>query len=201
MKRTIGEMNDSVTRGPYWIGIASAIVGLLCAHVPRASGGELPASFTSAAGTRSTRAEFRLIYVFNPAIGEHLERARRVQSLVSNAPNQIAALGVWRGAFDAGSGATRSMAFDTIEFERVSERTARRDQIGGAELISWLNLNPGAQEDGFILEDATGVRLQGAGAGLGRVADIIAHSPVATGAGVMTEVEFTTWGKMKELFQ
>ena len=166
--------------------VAGLAVALLCAVVVRAGSGELPLDEARA----NTGVGYRLIYVFNPEVDEHLERALLIQSLARNASPQVAVLGVTRGAFEATARRNRPFEFDT-----VSVGAARKDEIGGAALRSWLALSPGPRDDRFILEDASGVRLQGTGSSMGLVADVVAAEAV------MTRVEFTTWAKMKELFQ
>lgn len=137
--------------------------------------------------------ELRLIYVFNPRVDVHLERALQVQSLVRSAPIQISALGVIRGYMDDNTPLGRGDR--TIEFRTVSEGAAKAQRIAGEGVISWLSRSPGLREDHFVLEDATGVHLQGMGSELDQLDALVAPAVVAT------KVEFNTWGKVKELFR
>ena len=155
---------------------------MLCAVVP--SDSRSPVAEAVSGGP-----ELRLTYVFNPEIDVHLERALQVQALVRSAASQISVLGVVRGDLDA-TPLQLQRGDRTIEFDIVSENGPRADGV-----ITWLALNPGPREDHFILEDAIGVRLQGAGSELGRLD--AALSPVTA----MTKVEVNTWGKVKELFR
>lgn len=159
---------------------------LLCAVVP----GEGQSSATEAA---NTDAPLRLIYVFNPSVDVHVERALQVQSLVRSVPTQISVLGVIRGDVDVNTADQRGDR--TIGFRTVAESSAQVEGLAGESVISWLALNPKLREDYFILEDATGIRLQGAGSQLDQLDGLVPSIAVTT------KVEFTTWGKMKELFQ
>jgi len=162
------------------------LVLLLCVVVPS----EGQSSVTEAA---NTDAPLRLIYVFNPSVDVHLERALQVQSLVGRAPTQISVLGVIRGDVDVNTADQRGDR--TIAFTTVAESSAQVERLASESVISWLALNPRLREDHFILEDATGVRLQGAGSQLDQLDGLVPSVDVTT------KVEFTTWGKMKELFQ
>ncbi len=159
---------------------------LLCTVVPS----EGQSSVTEAG---NTAAPLRLIYVFNPLIDVHLERALQVQSLVRSAPTQISVLGVIRGDVDVNTALERGDR--TIEFRTVSEGSAQVERLAGESVISWLAHSPRPREDHFILEDATGVRLQGAGSQLDQLDSLIPS------VAVTTRVEIHTWGKVKELFQ
>ena len=162
------------------------MVLLLCTVVP----GE---GQSSAIEVANTGTPLRLIYVFNPMVDVHLERALQLQSLVSSVPTRISVLGVIRGHVDVNTALQRGDR--TIAFRTVSEDAAQAQRIAGEGVISWLDLGPGPREDLFILEDATGVRLQGAGSELDQLDGLV---PAAT---LVTKVEFNTWGKVKELFR
>ncbi len=162
------------------------MVLLLCAVVPSDSQ-------SSATEAVNTGAPLRLIYVFNPIVDVHLERALQVQSLVRSAPTRISVLGVIRGDVDVNTALQRGDR--TIEFRTVSEGAAQVQRIAGEGVISWLALGPGLREDHFILEDVTGVRLQGAGSQLDQLDGLVPS------AAVMTDVAVNTWGKVKELFR
>ena len=148
------------------------------------------------AGEPPARAGYRLIYVFNPDIEEHLDRALAAQSLLRSVATRAEVVGVVRGQLD--EDALPDLA-PGITFDLISEEAARADDTtspGRVDLIEWLAQRPGPREDRLILEDATGIRLAGDGAGMESVAAMLAMAD-----DVATRVEFTTWGKMKELFQ
>ena len=177
------EMDGRSLTKHYRVGITSLAVLLLWVGVPVA-GDEQPTTATT-----NTGAELRLVYVFDPAIDAHFERALQLQSL-SFAPSLISVMGVVRDSDNSSVRRSRDIEFDT-----VPERFARAENIGGRQVSSWLASTPGPHEDYFVLEDETGVRLQGAGSDLGQVAAVVPVTPV------LTKVEFNTWGKVKELFQ
>ena len=147
------------------------------------------------AGEPPERAGFRLIYVFNPDLEEHLDRALAAQSLMRSTAARAEVVGVVRGQLDEEE---LSDLTPRIGFDLISEEAARAGDTspGRVDVIEWLSQRPGLREDRLILEDATGIRLAGDGAGMESVAAMLAMA-----ADVATRVEFTTWGKMKELFQ
>ena len=168
----------------YRVGITSLVALLLCVGVSVAGDEQ------STRATMNTGTELRLVYVFNPAIAGHFDRALELQSLARFAPSLISVLGVVRNSDNTSLGRSRD-----VEFATVPERVARAENIGGKQVSSWLSSAPGLYEDYFVLEDEAGVRLQGTGSDLGQVAAVVPVTPV------MTKVEFNTWGKVKELFQ
>ena len=137
--------------------------------------------------------ELRLIYVFNPDVDAHLERALVAQSLIQASSSRVDALGVVRGQLGTVAPQTRPPG---IAFDLVSEHAVRAGQVTSPALSAWLALAPDLSEDRFILEDATRIRLEVAGPDLESLAEVLAPA-----ADVMTRVETTTWGKMKELLQ
>lgn len=177
-------MDGKLLTKRYRVGIASLAALLLCVGVSVAGDEQ------STTATMNTGTELRLVYVFNPAIDEHFERALQLQSVARLKPSLISVLGVVRDSDNTSLGRSRDVEFDT-----VPERVARAENIGGKQVSSWLASAPCPHEDYFVLEDEAGVRLQGTGSDLGQVAAVVPVTPV------MTKVEFNTWGKVKELFQ
>ena len=139
--------------------------------------------------------ESRLFYLFSAEVAEHLVHARQLQDLVQFRDRRLQIVGIVRGGGDWGRSAASLKDFGRrhgLAYPLLSATRAADD----AKLPAILRAQLEREEDYALLVDSSGrlVRV-GTGRELGRIFSSLADEDVST------DVDESTWGKIKELFQ
>ena len=145
------------------------------------------------AGIGAPVQKYRVFYVFSPQDPEHLLHAHELQDLARPYGRLLQVVGVVRLAEEADAGVLEDcrrrceLRYPLLDASQVAE---------DAELPSALKARVGQGGDYLLLVDAAG---RPAGEGTGKaVAQLFSLLPRES---IPTDVDESTWGKIKELFQ
>lgn len=154
------------------------------------------ASGPQAGNHRGTR--YEVVYLFDASNAVHLERARRLHTDIATLDAAVAYYGVVsdgeslemaRAAFEAGA---RSAG---VESDLITASQAWSAGLGPRGL-----LRKGG--DRLTLRDSGGNELtSGTGDQSGRILHYLRAAARSAGAAASTDVNFSTWGKVKDLFR
>ena len=145
-------------------------------------------------GTRSETPAYRLFYVFSPDKPSHRFHARELQELAELHRPRLQITGIVRWAQTDRASAEILKEFRTrngLSYELLSTTAARRNPEVPAELKRKFS----AADDCAVLVDAAG---ESAAVGSGR--EFTRMLSALRPEGIRTEVDDTTWGKIKVLF-
>ena len=139
--------------------------------------------------------ESRLFYLFSAEVAEHLVHARQLQDLLQSQDRRLQIVGIVRGGGDRGRSAGSLEEFGRRHGLAYPLLSAVGAAVDG-KLPAVLRAQLERQEDYALLVDSSG-RMAGVGTGreLGRFFSSLADEHVST------DVDESTWGKIKELFQ
>ena len=138
---------------------------------------------------------YRLIYLFDPGVDTHSVRSEQLAALVEphGAVLEIVAIVRSDGPAEASLSSGGSPAFETLTADRVLASSRISD-----EARKWLRGVLPQRGDFFALDSGTGIDRTGTGKDAG---DGVVGFLRLIGVGESTEVDFSTWGKVKELFK
>lgn len=140
---------------------------------------------------------WELVYLFDAADALHLDRADQLHSSVASLGVSVALFGVVADgeALEAARGSFEESArFWGVESQLLTAAEAWRDGLGPQGVLP-------AHGDRLALRDGTGGEVAAAGgAQMDRVLRRL-HAVVLAAAGIPTDVNFSTWGKVKDLFR
>jgi len=141
---------------------------------------------------------WELVYLFDAANALHLDRADQLHAAIASVEAPVALFGVVadrealeavRGPFEASA---RAWA---VESELLTAADARRAGLGPQGGLP-------ARGDRLALRDGTGGEVAAAaGTQMEQVLQRLQAVARVAGAGISTDVNFTTWGKVKDLFR
>ena len=141
---------------------------------------------------------WELVYLFDAANALHLDRAGRLHATLASANRPVALYGV------VADGAAREIAGRSfaasarawgVKSELLTAAEAWRAGLGPQGLLT-------AGGDRLALRDGTGKEIAaGSGSQFERVLQPLRSAPGVGAAGISTDVSFTTWGKVKDLFR
>ena len=150
-------------------------------------------------------APYQVVYVFDPAIDDHRERLQQIQLALDPFEGEVDVVGVYLSSDVPDVFSDLSRRLRTLSM--VSASTVREREEAGAlrpspaleRVATWLE-NPHPEAEDFLLLASRGREpvVEGTGAVLPAVTSALAASNPGL---VMTEVDFTTWGKVKEVFK
>ena len=135
----------------------------------------------------------RLFYLFSPQVPEQCERARTLQKLVRSHRHQLQVIGVVRVAENDADKADRLEEFRRLHSLSYRLLTAA-EALDDAEMPLAVKERLASPGDYVLLFDGDGST---ADSGIGREL----HRLLEKFAPVSTDVDESTWGKIKELFQ
>ena len=144
-------------------------------------------------------APHRLLYLFDPRVDAQAARAEQLAVLVEPHRDLLEIVGIVRtdGAAEAGLpplvSSGDSPAFETLTADGVLASSRISD-----EARKWLRGVLPQRGDFFAFDTGTGIDRTGTGED---ARDGLAGFLLLMGAGASTEVDFSTWGKVKELFR
>lgn len=131
----------------------------------------------------------RIFYLFSPQVPEHCQRARDLQRLIDAGGDRVQVVGVVRLAGEGTEGLESFRHRHGLSYLLL-------DSTAAPELPVFLQEHLGQEGDYVLLLDSDAqILFADTGEGLAQLLADLAPVPLAT------EVDESTWGKIKELFQ
>ena len=152
--------------------------------MPVVSRALLTIAVLASAATAADESHHRLTYVFDTTVGEHAVRFERVEAVARPFHNHLEVVSVHRKLLPPSS--TRLASAPDLEFGRAR---------------AWLDELPARDVDLLLLEDGSGHLVIACAADQEGMATLSRTLAAMFGTATATEVDFSTWGKVKELFR
>ena len=137
---------------------------------------------------------YRLLYLFDPAIATQASRAAELGDRVAGRL-EIHVIGIVRGVADSGLSVGGELPYETLT---VSEAVDGGGPPVSDEARLWLS-RVNRQQGDFVAID-NGVALEVIGTG-DEFDEVVGAFLNLQRSAISTEVDFSTWGKVKELFR
>lgn len=137
--------------------------------------------------------QHRLSYIFDSNIGEHAARLRQVEVLSRPFRDDLEVVAISRDQ----SPANLVSAFHVILLAGYEVRDTSRF----ARVLAWFDQTPGHSEDFLLLEDEKGHLVTASSGDMAGMMTLSRTLAATFRKQVATEVDFSTWGKVKELFR
>ena len=138
----------------------------------------------ASAATAADESHHRLTYVFDATVAEQAVRFEGVETVARPFHNHLEVVSVHRKLWPPSSSRLASAA--DVEFARVR---------------AWLDELPAGDVDLLLLEDGSGHLVFASAADQAGMATLSRTLAAIFGTATATEVDFSTWGKVKELFR
>ena len=139
----------------------------------------------------------RLFYLYDPQVEDHAALAQQLEAMVEPYRDVLEIVRIARaeapGAAIVPAEPREPAPYDIQTADRVLSST---QLSSGAK--DWLLTVLPRQGDFFALDSSAGLEYSGVG---GELRDGVAAFLRLLGAGAVTEVDFSTWGKVKDLFK
>jgi hypothetical protein len=153
----------------------------------------LLASAAFAPHARADADQHRLSYVFDSTIGEHAARLRQVEVLSRPFQDDLKVVAISRDLSP-----TRVVSVSHVILLASHEVL---DTSRFARVLSWFDQTPGHSEDFLLLEDEKGHLVTASSGDMAGMMTLRRTLAATFRKQVATEVDFSTWGKVKELFR
>ena len=137
---------------------------------------------------------YRLLYLFDPAVAIQASRAADLGDRVAGRP-EIHVIGIVRGEFANILSVGSELPYETLT---VSEAVKRGGPVPSEEARLWLSRV--YQQAGDFVAIDNGAALEATGTG-NDFDEVVGTFLDLRRSAIRTEVEFSTWGKVKELFR
>ena len=137
--------------------------------------------------------QHRLSYVFDSAIGQHAARLRQVEVLSRPFQDDLEVVAISRDLSPArlvsASHVILLASYEVLDTSRF------------ARVLAWFDQTPGPSEDFLLLEDENGHLVTASSGDMAGLMTLSRTLATTFYKQVATEVDFNTWGKVKELFR
>ena len=142
-----------------------------------------------------TAGAYRLLYLFDPAIATQATRSAELGDRVAGRPG-IHVIGIVRGEFaDSGLSVGSELPYETLT---MSEAVKRGGPVVSEDARLWLSRVYQQAGDFVAIDNGAALELAGAGDEFDEVVGAFLN---LRRTAIRTEVDFSTWGKVKELFR
>ncbi len=141
---------------------------------------------------------YRLLYLFDPAVAIQASRAADLGDRVAGRP-EIYVIGIVRGELanilSVDSGVGSELPYEILT---VSEAVKRGGPVHSEEARLWLSRIYQQAGDFVAIDNGAALVVTGTGDDFDEVVGTFLNLPRTA---IRTEVDFSTWGKVKELFR